>query len=208
MNSTELFNALYSGVKFTKVELSEFEKLVLVILIKQSSFKNSYESLLNLKAYLSLESLANLESEVLANFIKPSGNAKKKSVTLLNLCKNILDEFGDFEFFKSSASKEWLLQNKGVSIVSVDEIMSFVCGAEEMAVSTQALKITKFLNYEFESYFEAKEWFENIELDKLEYEFKSLNEFFCLYQALIYEFSNLHIKGSNLSQKGKEILSF
>ena len=162
----------------------------------------------SLKPYSNLEKVANLKPQMLSNFIKASTNADKKAVTIINLCKNILDEFGEFEFFKNSVSKEWLLQNKGVSIVSVDEIMSFVCKSEEMAVSTSALKITQFLNYEFESYFEAKEWFENIEFDKIEYEVKSINEFFCLYQTLIYEFANLHIKGSNLSLKGREIINF
>lgn len=208
MNSTELFNVLYKNVSVSEIKFGEFETLILIILLKQSNLQKVNESLSNLKPFLSLEQIINLEHKNLVNLINPSGSADKKAFTIINLCKNINDEFGDFEFFKSSVSKEWLLSNKGISIVSVDEIMSFVCCYEEMAVSSQALKLANLLNYEFQSYFEAKEWFENVEFNKVDYKFKNINDFFCLYQILIYEFSRLYKKGSNFDSKGVSILKY
>ncbi|MSN96061.1 hypothetical protein F1B92_02440 [Campylobacter sp. FMV-PI01] len=208
MNSADIFNALYKNIKFDDYFLQilgKFEALILVFLLKDRSLSLSKQALLDLKPFLNLEDFINLNPLKLSKILK--SKSIKKSEIIINFCQNLISEFGDFEYFKSNADRDWLIQNRGVSLVSVDEIFSFVLCKKNMAVSSSMLKILKCLNFEFDSYFEAKEWIECFRFDKNFYDFKSENEFFCAYQILAYEFANLHFKGLNLSSEGREILS-
>ncbi len=213
MNSTDLFLTLYKNITFKNLtwwpNYGTFEVIVGAILTQQTTWKNVEICLINLKKenLLNLQSIAKMDLENLQNFIKQSGFFKQKSIRLKNICEKILEEFGDFETFKNSASREFLLSLKGIGPETCDSILCYACNRELMVVDNYTLKILKFLGYEFESYFEAQEWLMSVDFNEI---FKildcNLNEFFCAYHGLIVEFCKTHLKKNKLDEKAIEIL--
>ncbi|QKF64988.1 hypothetical protein [Campylobacter corcagiensis] len=195
MNAKELFELIKSEIFLPN--FTEFEWFLFVIVSNNTKFEKSIKGMESLKSggILEFENLVNIDQNSLEELIKPSGFYKTKAKTLLNLSSEILKNFGKFESFTKNLDMEWLYSIKGVGLESADLIALLVSKRDIMPVSTDALKILGFLGYEFESYFEAREW-----LDLGDYS-KNLEFYFN-----IKEFVKKHFKGREILQSGAEIL--
>jgi len=158
--SLKNLNLLEHAPKYWWPNVGTFEVVVGAILTQQTKWKNVETSLQNLKnaKLLSLESLSQTPIMILEEMIKPSGYYKKKAKVLHNLSYAILESFGDFETFKESVSREWLLSQKGIGFESADAILCYACEREVMVVDNYTNKMMKGFGYEFESYDDLQEW--------------------------------------------------
>lgn len=215
MRSDELFCAIYkSGIEVNGnwwPEFGTFSVVISAILIQRTKWQNVEKSMLNLRnfAVLNLEKLASINTQNLANFIKPSGFFNQKATRIKNLCAAILQEFGNFDEFKHNVNRNWLYLQKGIGLETCDAILCYACERENMVVDNYTAKILSYLNFEFQSYDEAKSWLEDIDSDRicaLLGENLTQNQIYAKFHALIVEFCKLHLKGQNFSQSGKEIL--
>lgn len=131
-----------------------FEVVVGAILTQNTNWKNveaSLESLSRLDL-LWLESIANCDILVLQSAIRQSGFFRQKSIRLQNLAQNILSDFGDFESFKESVSREWLLNQKGVGKESADSILNYACFREVMVADKYTQRLLAEYGFEFWEY--------------------------------------------------------
>ncbi len=173
-----------------------FEVIVGAILTQQTKWEKVEKSLKNLKEnnILNLEKLATIDTKILAILIKPSGFYNTKAKRLSTLCRKIIEEFGDFENFQISVTREWLLAQKGVGQESADAILCYACKREALVVDNYTNKILKEFGYEFDSYEEIQQWMmqgilENMDrVDKL-YEGKlNLSTIYSRFHGKIVEF--------------------
>ena len=179
---------------------NDFEILLGAILTQNTKWTNVEKSLVNLKRIniLSLDDLINIDINSLIFAITPSGFKNQKSKRLKLLAANILEEFGSFELFKNSCTREWLLEQKGIGLETADAILCYACKRDSMVVDKYTLKLLKRFNYEFESYSDLKVWLEygiNENYDKIvqlyDYEI-SLNLIYCRFHGKIIEFMKKH----------------
>lgn len=131
-----------------------FEVVIGAILTQNTNWKNVEMSLGALESLglLSLESLANCDILVLQNAIRQSGFFRQKAIRLQNLAQNILGDFGDFESFKESVSREWLLNQKGVGKESADSILNYACLREVMVADKYTQRLLAEYGFEFWEY--------------------------------------------------------
>ena len=173
-----------------------FETFVGAILTQNTKWINVEQSLQNLKNHdlLTLEKIASIELPLFIELITPSGFKNQKSKRLKQMCKNIIEDFGSFENFQNSVSREWLLNQKGIGPESADAILCYACKQEEFVVDSYTNRLLKRFGFEFESYEDLKSWIEfgiNENLDKITrfYEFDiSLNQIYCRLHGKIVEF--------------------
>ena len=179
MRSTDLFLALLNHKSRNFDELKwpgegTFEVILGAILVQNTNWRNVEKALDNLKKASkdSLQAICALENSELATLIKPSGFYNTKAKRLKTLCLAIKNEFGDFENFKENASREWLINVKGVGAETCDAILAYACGKPYMVVDAYALRIMAYFDYIFESYDEAAEWFSSLDYDEIYIFFK------------------------------------
>ncbi|MDO5045072.1 3-methyladenine DNA glycosylase [Campylobacter sp.] len=218
MRSEELLiTLLNAGIKVDlKDELwwpnsRTFEVVVGAVLVQNTAWKNVDKALNNLKNanLMSLEAISNLDTSRIAELIKPSGFYNTKAKRLSALCRAIYEKFKTFENFKENVSREWLLGIKGIGAESCDAILCYACEREVMCVDSYAARIMAHLGYEFESYEEAREWFEDIDTSavcKAYGKELSLNQIFARYHGKIVEFGKLYFKGKKLDDVGAALL--
>ena len=133
-----------------------FEVVLGAVLTQNTKWENVEKALKNLKGY-TLEDIASFAPEYLATLIKPAGFYNQKSKRLIALSRAILRDFGDFESFRESVDREWLLNQKGIGFESADSILCYACGRDTMVVDAYTKRLLKKKGYEFESYDEMKE---------------------------------------------------
>jgi len=162
-------NLLKNRAKYWWPNAGSFEVVVGAILTQNTKWENVEKALQNLKQLLNnqvssfelrVEDIASLEPMYLAELIKPAGFYNQKAKRLINLSKNILKEFGDFESFKENVTREWLLNQKGIGFETADSILCYGCFREIMVVDSYTKRLLKKAGYEFESYEEMREWCE------------------------------------------------
>ncbi len=174
-----------------------FEVVVGAILTQQTRWDKVEKALKNLKDadLLSLEALSGANDKELAKLIKPSGFYNTKAKRLKLLSKNIIKDFGDFENFQQSVSREWLLAQKGLGKESSDSILCYCCKRDVLVVDSYTVRLLKRYGYEFEEYDELREWMEDGVLSNLDkvYELykeeKPIYEIFARFHGKIVEFS-------------------
>ena len=175
---------------------NDFEIFIGAILTQNTKWTNVEKSLINLKKLnaLSLETLCNIELETFILAITPSGFKNQKSTRIKLLAKNILEEFGSFEFFCENVSKNWLLSQKGIGLETADAILCYACHQEFMVVDKYTQRLVKHFGFEFESYEDLQAWCEygiNENFDKISelygYEI-SLNKLYSRFHGKIVEF--------------------
>lgn len=204
-NSSELLlwlqskNLLENSPCFWWPNYGTFEVIVGAILTQNTKWENVEKSLANLKKFLGsdfgLHSLASIEISFLTNLIAPSGFKNQKASRLKLLCKNILEEFGDFDNFAKNIDRDWLLLQKGIGCESADAILCYACGRDEMVVDSYTAKLVQKFGYEFESYEELKDWLMvgvNENFDKIQTLYGrniTLNEVFSRFHGKIVEYS-------------------
>lgn len=182
---------------------NKFEILIGAILTQNTKWLNVEKSLENLREekLLSLEALSTAPLETLILAITPSGFKNQKSVRLIQLAKNILEEYDTFENFCKSTNREWLLAQKGIGPETADAILCYSCRQDYMVVDSYTNRLVKRFGYEFESYDELQSWCEygiNENYDKIAklygYEI-SINKLYARFHGKIVEFMKRNRKG-------------
>ena len=181
----------------------DFEVLIGAILTQNTKWTNVEKSLENLRKLdmLSLEALSTADLPLLIQAITPSGFKNQKSVRLIKLAQNILEDFGDFETFCQSVNREWLLKQKGIGPETADAILCYSCKQEYMVVDSYTNRLLKRFGYEFESYDDVQTWIVygiNENYDKIAklygYEI-SLNKLYARFHGKIIEYMKRNPKG-------------
>ena len=173
-----------------------FEILLGAILTQNTKWTNVEKSLDNLKKLNinSLEKLSNMNLEELIIAITPSGFKNQKSVRLIVLAKNIIDDFQTFEEFCLKVDRTWLLKQKGIGLETADAILCYSCKQDYFVVDSYTQRLLKRFGYEFESYEELQAWCEygiNQNYDKIltlyDYEI-TINKIYARFHGKIIEF--------------------
>ncbi len=181
----------------------KFEALLGVVLTQNTKFEAVLKSLENLKNAFILENddetnlkkIAYAEFSKLAECVRSSGFYNQKAKRLINLSGNILKDFQSFENFKQEATREWLLDQKGIGKESADAILCYVCAKEVMVVDKYSYLFLKKLGIEIEDYDELQNFFEkgvreNLNSALVLYENTiSLAQLYARFHGKIVEFS-------------------
>ncbi|HEG2427842.1 TPA: endonuclease III domain-containing protein, partial [Campylobacter jejuni] len=175
-------------------------------------WKNVLKALENLKKenIASLEQINTLSNLELATLIKPSGFYNTKTKRLKGLVESIINTYENLENFKTNASREWLLNIKGLGFESVDSILNYLCKREILVIDNYSLRLAFYLGYEFENYEELREFFQSDIESEQENLYKILGkkcelyELYQIFHALIVAFAKQSFKGQKLSPKGEE----
>ena len=154
------FDLLENSPQFWWPNAGTFEVVVGAILTQNTTWKNVEKSLHNLEDFLTLESFITLREDELKLKIKPSGFYNQKAPRLLQLSRNIKDEFTSFETFQKSVSRNWLLAQKGVGEESADAILCYGCFRDEMVIDSYTKRLLKEFDIEFKKYAEYKAFLE------------------------------------------------
>jgi len=182
---------------------NSFEILLGSILTQNTKWINVEKSLENLRKLdiNNLNKLSNCNLDELIIAITPSGFKNQKSVRLIALAKNIIEEFGDFKEFCKKVDRTWLLEQKGIGPETADAILCYSCKQEYMVVDSYTNRLLKRFGYEFETYEELQNWCEygiNANYDKIaklyNYEI-SLNKIYARFHGKIIEFMKRNPKG-------------
>lgn len=194
---------LSNSPKFWWPNYGTFEVVVGAILTQNTKWQNVEKSLENLKDFLgekiTPQNLSQLQSYTLASLIAPSGFNNQKSSRLSKLAQNINDKFGDFETFRKTVERDWLLAQKGIGQESADAILCYGCSREEMVVDKYTARVLAKFGYEFENYEEIKSWLMagvNENFDKIQRIYKediTLNEIYARFHGKIVELSKRKI---------------
>jgi endonuclease III related protein len=169
-----------------------FWVLVGAILTQQSKWEKVEQSLVNLEnaGVSTLETLKNMEHEALVEAIKPSGFYNTKAHNLHRLSMALLEEFGSFEMFTHSVSREWLLRQKGIGEESADSILCYACKKEVLVVDAYTARLLHGFGYEFESYAELQAWMH----DGILSHFKKIQTLYARDISLVEVYARLHGK--------------
>ena len=195
-------NLLENSTDFWWPNENDFEIVIGAILTQNTKWENVEKSLKNLKNLnlLSLESLVEIDLSILINAITPSGFKNQKAVRLKKLANNILEEFFDFENFKDSVTRDWLLNQKGIGPETADAILCYGCKQEFMVVDKYTQRLVSHFGFEFENYEDLQAWCEygiNENLDKIfqlyGYEI-SLNKLYSRFHGKIVEYMKINKK--------------
>lgn len=180
-----------------------FEILLGSILTQNTKWINVEKSLKNLKELNinSLDELSNANLDELIIAITPSGFKNQKSVRLIALAKNIIEDFNTFEEFCLNVDRSWLLKQKGIGPETADAILCYSCKQDYMVIDSYTNRLLKRFGYEFETYEELQAWCEygiNENYDKIaklyNYEIP-LNKIYARFHGKIIEFMKRNPKG-------------
>ena len=191
-------NLLKNSPKYWWPDAGTFEVVVGALLTQNTKWSNVEKALKRWKGEKGewrIERLAEVDEKELAEIIKSVGFYNQKAKRLKLLAKNILEEFGNFETFQESVTREWLLAQKGVGFETADAILCYGCFRDVMVVDAYTKRVLKNFSYEFDSYDEMREWCERGVLENWEklknfYE-NSLNLCFARFHGKIVEYSKL-----------------
>ncbi len=173
-----------------------FEVVVGAILTQQTKWQKVEKSLSNLKDKLELEILANIELKELQQLIKPSGFYNTKAKYIKGICKNILNNFKNFETFKKDVDREWLLNQKGIGKESADSILCYACYRPIFVVDSYTNRLLRAFGYEFESYDQIQEWMQRGIVENIDK--KDLHRVYARFHGKIVEFAKEYIKGNRV----------
>ena len=130
------------------------------ILTQQSRWENVETSLEQLKktGIGSIEALAEATLPQIIEAIKPSGFYNTKAERLRKLCRNILEDFGDFGIFRAEVDRSWLLKQKGIGMESADSILCYACSREAFVVDSYTARLLDAFGFHFDHYEAIQEW--------------------------------------------------
>jgi endonuclease-3 related protein len=169
-----------------------FKVVLGAILTQNTKWENVEKSLANLDGFLELDTFLRLDIGSIKEAIRSSGFYNQKAKALYKIAREIKDEFNTFEEFQKSVSREWLLKQYRVGFESADSILCYGCYRDVMVVDAYSNRLLKSFGYEFESYSELQEWFEDGVLsnwDRLKSAYnENLNLCYARYHGKIVEF--------------------
>lgn len=172
-----------------------FEVVVGAILTQNTQWTRVEVSLEQLRDnhLLTLEALAEVDSELLIECIRPSGFFKAKSKNIQTLSQNIISDFGSFELFQEAVSREWLLSQRGIGPESADAILCYACRREVMVVDKYTQQLLDALGYSFDAYDEVQSWcmqgFEKVD---------DLHQAYALFHGMVVEYMKRYKKGKKV----------
>jgi endonuclease-3 related protein len=174
-----------------------FEVMVGAVLTQNTNWQNVSRAITNLKEadILSLEVLATLDHEILAEYIRPAGYFRLKTTRLKNLFSLITNEFDgnlDALFALDTQSlRQALLSVKGIGPETADSIALYAADKPTFVVDTYTHRILSRHNLidDDSDYYTIQELF----LDSLEEDTKLFNE----YHALLVRLGKDFCKKSN-----------
>jgi len=215
-NSFELFESLY-GLKLIDLETNPvwwpqaggFQTLLEAMLTQQSRWEKVQESIGFLKSMdmFSVEKIIAAEQWKLASAIVPSGFYNQKAKRIIQICKNIKEDFGTFEEFVKSVDREWLLRQSGIGQESADAVLCYICKKDVMVVDSYTSRLLEAFGFVFGSYEEMQEWLESGIISnedaifKNYKEFENLNTLFSIFHGLIVEYCKRYCKKSGVEIK-------
>ena len=172
-----------------------FEVLVGAVLTQNTKWDKVEHSLQNLRDndLLSLESLSEVDSDILMTLIRPSGLYKSKALYLRKLARAILDGFDDFELFCHDVDREWLLAQKGIGPETADSILCYACQRAQMVVDAYTARVLNALGMEYELYEDIQSWCTAGIESKFTVE--KLPEVYALFHGMIVEYVKANSKG-------------
>lgn len=137
-----------------------FEVVVGAVLTQNSQWTRVERSLEYLRAsdILTPEALTSAVLGELMELIRPSGLFKNKSKVLKLLSAHLLEDYGDFDTFKTDVSREWLLAQKGIGPETADSILCYACERDVMVVDAYTARLLNAFGYEFEIYDDLQVW--------------------------------------------------
>jgi endonuclease-3 related protein len=209
--SIELLEALKKCVKIDEKNpwwwpnSGTFEVVVGAILTQRSSWQRVQEvleRLQNIKA-LHVDTMAAFSKDELSQILKPCGFYAQKADKLIRLSQNIKEDFGDFETFKTSVDRQWLLRQKGVGPESADAILCYACQREAMVVDRYTAILLNYYGFEFETYEELQSWFlDGLDEKKLRQIYANMprGQVYARFHGKIVEFCKGRIKKGELTQ--------
>jgi endonuclease-3 related protein len=130
------------------------------ILTQNSRWERVEKSLENLSTLglLNPEAVAECDLQTLSEAIRPSGFHKNKAMNLKSLSTEIVERFGDFENFRQSVGREWLLQRRGIGPETADSILNYCCYREVFVVDSYTARLLHSAGYELDGYEEIAQW--------------------------------------------------
>ena len=151
-------NLLKNKPKYWWPNAFSFEVVIGAILTQNTKWERVELALNNLKGFLELDTFLTLRESALQEAIKTTGFFRQKAKNLLNLAKNIKDEFGDFASFQEEVTREWLLAQRGIGFESADAILCYACRRNVMVVDKYTQRLLAKFGYEFDEYHTMQEW--------------------------------------------------
>lgn len=138
----------------------EFAVVVGALLTQQTRWEKVEESLSNLKQYdlLDPQAIASSNTNDLIPLIKPAGFYNMKSQRLIQLCKNLINDFGDFDQFQHGVTRSWLLAQSGIGEESADSILCYGCYREDFVVDAYTTRLLNALGHPFKKYADIQSW--------------------------------------------------
>ena len=180
-------NLLENSPEFWWPNAGEFEVVISAILTQNTTWKNVEKSLHNLENFLTLDSFLMLREEELKAKIKPSGFYNQKAPRLLQLSRNIKEEFFDFKNFQKDVSRNWLLAQKGIADESADAILCYGCLRDVMVVDSYTKRLLREEGIVFKNYEAYQEFLE--EDIRRNFPQEKLFKIFAHYHGMIVEYN-------------------
>lgn len=189
-----------------------FEVVVGAILTQNTRWENVDMALTNLRSAtpIELDSIIELELEHLASLIRSSGFYNQKSSRLKALCDAIKEEFGEFEAFRESVSREWLLTQKGIGLESADSILCYGCYRDEMVADKYTHRLLHALGAKIDKYEDIKSFLqkgidENITTVGNMLGYSDIVKVYAVFHGMIVEYSKDNQKLKNIDKLKGEI---
>ena len=180
-----------------------FAMVVSAILTQQARYTKVEESLARLRSLgaISPERLAGMDIDTLIDAIRPSGFYRMKAQRIQSLALAIVDEFGDFEDFRTSVERPWLMRQPGIGNETADAILCYGCHREVMVVDAYTERLLQGFDMTFAGYHAIQQWLcEGLckEAPAL-LGVKSMPTVYALYHGLIVEYAKDHSAGRQVS---------
>jgi len=172
-----------------------FEMVVSAILTQNTKWENAAKALelLHANHLLTPEALFQADNALVVECIRSSGFFNVKSKNIQRLAQNIVETYGDFEYFQEAVTREWLLAQRGIGFESADAILCYGCGREIMVVDKYTQQLLEALGYTFERYEEIQSWchqgFEKVD---------DLHTHFAHFHGMIVEYMKRYKKAKNI----------
>ncbi len=186
-----------------------FEVVVGALLTQQSRWEKVEMSLERLRnvGVLDLTALAEAHPHDVAELIRPSGFYNTKAERLVSLCREIREDFGDFETFCKQTDRTWLLSRKGIGPETADSILCYACLRPAMVVDSYTARLLEALGFCFESYDEIQAWLcEGLRshTDMLEALYGApldMSLVYARFHGKIVEYAKRHIRGRRVDTR-------
>lgn len=196
-------NLIEEKPQFWWPSFSNFEIFLGAILTQNTKWINVEKSLQNLNELniLDLQKIVDIDLDIFIIAITPSGFKNQKSVRIKQICKNIIDEFGDFENFCLKVNRTWLLKQKGIGPETADAILCYASKQEFMVVDKYTQNLLLRFGHEFASYYDIQTWLvyginENYDRISQLYGYEiPLNKLYARFHGKIVEYMKQNPKG-------------